>query len=156
MTDLSNRPSRVRVIQADEGELFGFRGAQIRRKVSAEEAIGRWTLTVGSQPPDFENSPHVHLHEPEAFFILEGDYQFHTAEGDLPVGPGSLVYIPPGALHGFRTGAAGGRVVAISPAAFDGYFEDMRALFAAGTDTPEAMAAVARAHDMDAYPAKGG
>lgn len=147
---------RVRVIHADEGELFDFRGAQIRRKVSAAEAMGRWTLTVGTQPPDFENSPHVHHHEPEAFFILEGDYQFHTPEGDVPVGPGSLVYIPPGALHGFRTGPAGGRLIAISPAAFDGYFEDMRSLLSAGTDTPEAMASVARAHDMDAYPSGGG
>ena len=145
----------VRIISADEGQLFDFRGAQIRRKVSASEAMGRWTLTVGTQPPNFENSPHVHLHEPEAFFILEGEYQFHTAEGDVPVGPGSLVFIPPGALHGFRTGPAGGRVIGISPAAFDGYFEDMRSLFAAGMDTPETMAAVAQAHDMDAYPAGG-
>lgn len=147
--------SGVRVLGAEQGDLFDFRGAQIRRKVSAVEAMGRWTLTVGSQPPGFENSPHVHLHEPEAFFILEGDYQFHTAEGDVPAGPGSVVYIPPGELHGFRTGASGGRLIAISPAAFDGYFEDMRGVFAAGTDTPETMASIARAHDMEAYPAKG-
>ena len=117
--------------------------------------MGRWTLSVGTQPPGFENSPHVHLHEPEAFFILEGDYQFQTSEGDVHAGPGALVYIPPGALHGFRTGAFGGRLIAISPAAFDGYFEEMRRLFATQTDSPETMAAVARAHDMDAYPVDG-
>lgn len=142
----------VRVMHADDGDAFDFRGALIRRKVSAAETMGRWMLTVGSQPPDFENSPHIHRHEPEAFFILEGDYQFHTAEGDVAAGPGSLVYIPAGALHGFRSGPAGGRLLAISPAAFDGYFEEMRSLFASGTDTPRAMAAVALAHDMDAYP----
>ncbi len=143
---------RVRIVRPDEGSLFDFRGAEIRRVVAAEDTANRWMLTVGRQPANFENSPHVHLHEPEAFFIIEGDYQFHTADGDIDVGPGSVVFIPPGVVHGFRAGPLGGRVLAISPASFDGYFDDMRNLFGSGADTPEAMATVARAHDMDAYP----
>ena len=51
------------------------------------------------QDPGFDNPPHTH-DEAEAFYVLEGSYTLYThsapAEG---VGPGTFVFIPPGAVH---------------------------------------------------------
>jgi hypothetical protein len=62
-----------------------------------------------------------------AHLTRKGSYTFYTdaapAEG---IGPGTFVFIPPGAVHGFRTGPEGGRLLCIWPstvetAFFSGY-----------------------------------
>ena len=77
--------------------------AQITRLAARTETGGRWALGEGWQDPGFDNPPHTH-DEAEAFYVLEGSYTFYTdadpAEG---IGPGTFVFIPPGAVHGFRT-----------------------------------------------------
>ena len=74
------------------------------------------------QDPGFDNPPHVH-DEAEAFYVLEGTCTFYTdtdpAEG---VGPGTFVFIPPGAIHGFRTGPEGGRLLCLWPSTVEAAF----------------------------------
>src|SRR3954468_24923363 len=87
---------------------MGASKAHITRKAARTETGGHWALGEAWQEPHFDNPPHVH-DEAEAFYVLEGLYTFYTdtdpAEG---IGPGTFVFIPPGAVHGFRTGPAGG------------------------------------------------
>ncbi len=58
-----------------------------------------------------------------AFYVLEGSYTFYTeadpAEG---VGPGTFVFIPPGAVHGFRNGPKGGRLLCLWPSTVEAAF----------------------------------
>ena len=87
---------------------MGGRQAHITRKASRTETGGHWALGEAWQDPGFDNPPHTH-DEAEAFYVLEGSYTFYTdsdpAEG---IGPGTFVFIPPGAVHGFRTGPEAG------------------------------------------------
>ena len=89
--------------------------AHITRKAARTETGGHWALGEAWQEPGFDNPPHVH-DEAEAFYVLEGSYTFYTdadpAEG---IGPGTFVFIPPGAIHGFRTGPDGGRLICLWP-----------------------------------------
>ena len=82
---------------------MGRQRARITRKASRTETGGHWAIGEASQDPGFDNPPHTH-DEAEAFYVLEGSYTFYTgtapAEG---VGPSTFVFIPPGAVHGFRT-----------------------------------------------------
>jgi quercetin dioxygenase-like cupin family protein len=92
---------------------MGGQRAHITRKAARTETGGHWAIGEASQDPGFDNPPHTH-DEAEAFYVLEGTYTFYTdtapAEG---VGPGTFVFIPPGAVHGFRTGPEGGRLLCI-------------------------------------------
>ena len=96
--------------------------AHITRKAARTETGGHWALGEAWQDPGFDNPPHTH-DEAEAFYVLEGTYTFYTdsapAEG---VGPGTFVFIPPGAVHGFRTGAGGGRLLCIWPSTVEAAF----------------------------------
>ncbi len=96
--------------------------AHIRRKASRTETGGHWAIGEAWQDPGFDNPPHTH-DEAEAFYVLDGTYTFYTdsapAEG---VGPGTFVFIPPGAVHGFRTGPEGGRLLCIWPSTVESAF----------------------------------
>ena len=96
--------------------------AHITRKAARTETGGHWALGEAWQEPHFDNPPHVH-DEAEAFYVLEGLYTFYTdsdpAEG---IGPGTFVFIPPGAVHGFRTGPDGGRLLCLWPSTVEAAF----------------------------------
>lgn len=47
---------------------------------------------------------HVHHDAAEAFYVLEGEYLLFLGDEVLSGPAGSFVYIPQGALHGFRVG----------------------------------------------------
>ncbi len=100
----------------------GRQRAYVTRKASRTETGGHWAIGEAWQDPGFDNPPHTH-DEAEAFYVLEGTYTFYTgaapAEG---VGPGTFVFIPPGAVHGFRTGPEGGRLLCIWPSTVETAF----------------------------------
>ncbi len=144
----------VNVVEPEDGDAVTFRnGVRMIRKVTSADTQGRWALGIGVNPqPGFVNTPHTHT-EPEAFYVLAGTYTFFTEGEDREVGPGTLVFIPPGTRHGFVVGEAGGRLLCIWPAAFDGYFWEMNDALSAGTATPEVMDKIAQRHGMKNLPA---
>jgi quercetin dioxygenase-like cupin family protein len=64
----------------------------------------------GSGPP-----PHTHPWH-ESFYVIRGQVQFHCAGRDVIAGPGTLVHVPAGTVHGFRYGAGGGSMLEIAGA----------------------------------------
>ena len=96
--------------------------ARVVRKASRTETGGHWAFGEAWQDPGFDNPPHTH-EEAEAFYVLEGEYTFYTdndpAEG---IGPGTFVFIPPGAVHGFHTGPEGGRLLCLWPSTVEAAF----------------------------------
>lgn len=96
--------------------------AHITRKAARTETGGHWAFGEAWQDPDFDNPPHTH-DEAEAFYVLEGTYTFYTdADPATGVGPGTFVFIPPGAVHGFRTGPEGGRLLCLWPSTVEAAF----------------------------------
>jgi quercetin dioxygenase-like cupin family protein len=140
----------VIILRAGEGQRVEFRGATILRKAMGADTGGRWACGEASQPPGFENSLHSHT-EPEAFYVLEGDFTLFGSDDPTVLGPGAFVLIKPGDAHGFRAGPRGGRFVAIWPAQMDGYFEEMVSLAQAGSASPGAMAAAGHRHGVTGH-----
>jgi quercetin dioxygenase-like cupin family protein len=53
--------------------------------------------------PEFEGvDPHTHGDHVDAFYVLEGEVEFHTGDGPRRAGPGSFFAAPRGTVHGFR------------------------------------------------------
>jgi Cupin domain len=85
--------------RAGEGRLIAFRGASIVRKADAADTGGRWAFGEAAQPPAFENSPHSHS-EPEAFYVLDGDFVLYGSGEPTDLNRGCFVLIPPGEIPG--------------------------------------------------------
>ena len=129
------RPEQPRVVVRGPGDgdslVLAIEDAQshIWRKASRAETDGHWALGEAWQDPGFGNAPHTH-DEAEAFYVLEGVYTFYTDVEPVEAGPGTFVFIPPGAVHGFRAGPQGGRLLALWPATIEAAF------FSETTDGP--------------------
>lgn len=62
----------------------------------------------GSGPP-----PHSHPWD-EAFYVIRGEIAFGVADKELVAHPGTLVHLPAGTTHWFRSGAGGGEMVSMT------------------------------------------
>jgi mannose-6-phosphate isomerase-like protein (cupin superfamily) len=79
----------------------------------------------GGGPP-----PHIHHREDETFQILEGDYEFVVGGKTILAKPGTTLFAPRGVAHTYRyLGQIPGRLMCtITPAGFEGFFEEIGAL----------------------------
>ena len=94
--------------------------------------------------------PHLHRTHEELFYVLEGEFDFFVGGEIRRLGPGSFANVPPGVMHDFRTRApsrpGGGQV---PPAGFDGYFDDILALVAAGRLSDEELRRLRLQYDTE-------
>jgi quercetin dioxygenase-like cupin family protein len=79
----------------------------------------------GGGPP-----PHVHHREDETFQVLAGDYEWTVGGRRFVAHPGDTIFAPRGVPHTYRyIGPTPGRLLCvITPAGFEGFFEDIDAL----------------------------
>lgn len=84
-------------------------------------AVVEYHAGQGSEPP-----PHVHTHESEFFYILEGRLVCFVDHRAISIGPGECVFLRKGKPHGFRIESPMVRaLVVIEPAGLEGYFRSL-------------------------------
>ncbi len=93
----------------EEGEALRWSGALLTVKATAEQTNGEFFLieefvSGGTGPP-----LHVHPHDDETFYVLEGELTFYLGDGQtvpsetIPASAGSFLHIPKGYFpHAFR------------------------------------------------------
>jgi quercetin dioxygenase-like cupin family protein len=79
----------------------------------------------GGGPP-----PHIHHREDETFQVLEGDYEWNVGGETFVAGKGTTIFAPRGIPHTCRyLGQKPGRLMCvITPAGFEGFFEEIGAM----------------------------
>ena len=101
-------------LDADGGERLDFGAATILIRASAETTGGAFTL-FEEVPPLADTPLHVHEHEDELFYVLEGEHVFHVGDEEFPTGPGRLVFAPRGVPHAQRRVVPGsGRLLVLT------------------------------------------
>jgi quercetin dioxygenase-like cupin family protein len=75
-------------------------------KAVTQTTGGAYTLTELTARPEFVPPPHIHHREDEAFYVLEGRFEFSYEGRTFTAGPGSFVYLAKGRVH--QHGASGG------------------------------------------------
>ena len=65
--------------------------------------VNEFTIEGPFDGPD----PHTHADHTDAFYVLEGEVEFHVDGRAFRAGPGTFVAAPPGTLHGFADARAG-------------------------------------------------
>jgi mannose-6-phosphate isomerase-like protein (cupin superfamily) len=128
----------IYAIAENDGERLRFGEVEILLKASTKTTGGAFTLFEEREPVD--TPLHVHEHEDELFYVLEGEHIFEVGEREFRAGPGDLVYAPRGVPHAQkRVVPRTGRVLILtSPAGLEGFFRELAAADSAGRLGPEA------------------
>jgi quercetin dioxygenase-like cupin family protein len=86
---------------AGSGEAIWAMGSLFEMKLSGQETGGAVGLAEVTQPAGIRTPLHVHHHEAEVFYVLDGRLRYE-ADGQLhQLGVGSTMYLPPGIAHRF-------------------------------------------------------
>jgi quercetin dioxygenase-like cupin family protein len=146
------------VTRSGEGEARWWFGALAEIRLSAEQTGGVLTIVEVTEPPNAVAPLHVHHHDDETFWILEGGVRIEAAGTVVDARPGDVVFGPRGVPHHYTVGDAGCRMLFIlTPGGFERMVRDMSV--PAGSRTPppppdeepdwEQVAAVAAAHGCE-------
>src|SRR4051812_13340059 len=84
-----------------DGEHLSFGGVTIIVRASAENTGGAFTL-FEEIPPLTDVARHVHQHEDEMYYVLDGEHEFDCGNRTFRLGPGGLVFLPRGIPHPHR------------------------------------------------------
>lgn len=138
------------VLQPGEGRSIDLGGFLMTVKADADATAGVFTLLEASEPPNFGPPMHIHRDAAEAFYVLEGEYIIFINDVETRCPAGSFVYIPAGAVHGFRVGGVPGKKLNLYvPQAMIGYFDELAAAVASGAADDQALGAIAERYGME-------
>jgi mannose-6-phosphate isomerase-like protein (cupin superfamily) len=116
-----------------EGERVSLRGTEVVFKAAGERAGGGPTVLEFITAPGFATGDHVHRTIEEIFCVLDGEFAIRAGERSERVGPGGVVRVPPGMVHGFGNPgkAPATLLLIISPAGVhEEYFRELATILA--------------------------
>lgn len=100
--DAAPAATRQHFSLAKAGETFTRKGEIREIKLTAIDSGGRFSIVDGYLSVGMKVPAHFHAWHSETFYVLEGQEEW-TVNGETHLlTPGSLVYIPPGAVHSAR------------------------------------------------------
>jgi quercetin dioxygenase-like cupin family protein len=89
-------------------------GSLFERLATASETGGALGVSLVTQPPGIATPLHVHSHEAEAFYVLEGQLTYQAGASVHRLRSGSFIYLPLGVPHAFRiTGSSPAKLLAV-------------------------------------------
>ena len=106
----------------------------------------------GGGPP-----PHVHHREDETFQVLEGEYEWTVGGETFVAQKGATIFAPRGVPHRYRyLGQAPGRLLCvITPAGFEGFFEEIGALRPEQQQEIPRVLEIAKKYQLEVLPPPG-
>lgn len=105
---------RPYVLSEQEGNGISFLGAYMLTKAAAQDTGGKFCLFDQRVPPGYAIPRHIHHHEDEAWYILEGDATFYCGDESFTAGKGAWIFLPHGMAHTFKTGQTGARLLTMT------------------------------------------
>jgi quercetin dioxygenase-like cupin family protein len=125
-----NETERVQYFGKMAGKTYQLGSLQLAVKRSEDEHEGSYSLIESLEQPGKSVALHRHAAWQETFIVLEGRFDFQTADELRSLGPGEMLVIPRGVPHGFACmSAEPGRLLTISSPArvFEAFVADTSA-----------------------------
>jgi quercetin dioxygenase-like cupin family protein len=97
-----DRVGEVLVRAPGDGPATWAMGSLFERLASAAETSGAFGVSLVTQPPGVATPLHVHTHEAEAFFLLDGTMSYHAGSTLYRLSAAYFIYLPKGVPHAFR------------------------------------------------------
>jgi len=101
------------LVGKDEGEARWWFGSLAVIKTTAADTGGQLTLVEVTEPPGYEAPLHVHHHDDEGFWVLEGDVTFQIGDMTIEAHEGDYAFGPRDIPHRYTVGDAGCRLLFI-------------------------------------------
>jgi quercetin dioxygenase-like cupin family protein len=114
----------------DGGQRVNILGIPMRIRLHGRDTGGIVSAVESHDVPGGGPPPHIHHREDETFQILEGEYEWTVGGKTFISKKGETIFAPRGVPHTYRhLGQTPGRLMCvITPAGFEGFFEDIGAL----------------------------
>jgi mannose-6-phosphate isomerase-like protein (cupin superfamily) len=125
---------------ARAGERLRFGEVEVLIRASGDTTGGAFMLMEEHEPVD--TPLHMHAHEDELFYGLEGEHVIQVGDEEHRIGPGDFVFAPRGIPHAQRrvVPRTGSVLIVVSPANLEGFFRELAAADRAGELGPNAYA----------------
>jgi quercetin dioxygenase-like cupin family protein len=143
----------ARVLGPDDGKAGRLGSIGVRFMVDGTESGGGFSLVEHPMPPRRLAAPlHRHSREDEYSFVLEGRVGALLGDDVVYGEPGDLIFKPRDQWHTFwNAGDEPARILEIiSPAGFEGYFDELTELLGdGGPPEPAAIAQLAASYGLE-------
>jgi uncharacterized cupin superfamily protein len=140
---------QIAIVGPQAGQALNVLGTPMLVKNAG--AAGPFFVADQLVPAGHAVPPHVHDHDDEAFFVIEGDLTLDTDEGPRVASAGSFVYSPSGVRHGLRNETAHAvRMLVLSSTAsrLAPMFRELDRVTRRGKVNPDDVGAICAAHDV--------
>jgi quercetin dioxygenase-like cupin family protein len=113
-------------VAAGEGERIWIVADTMTFKATGESTGGSLVLLENLTAPGGGPPPHLHTHEDEFFYVLDGTFEIRIGNEVHAVEPGGFAYVPRGTVHNFRnTAETPSRIlVGFTPGGIEGFFRE--------------------------------
>src|SRR4051794_8602214 len=114
-----HRAAGIGAMYVGPGDLYRF-------LITGFESDGAYFAMEAIVPPGGGPPPHIHRHEDETFYIVEGECSILLGEEWITARVGDFVNVPRGTVHGFHNrGTETMRMIlTFTPAGIEKFFED--------------------------------
>jgi quercetin dioxygenase-like cupin family protein len=92
----------VTPVQQTAAPTYLFNGALMKIHLTGPQTGGRFCMLESYAPPGHATPPHVHDHEDEAFYVLEGELEMVVGGRTMTVRAGESAFAPRGIPHQLR------------------------------------------------------
>jgi mannose-6-phosphate isomerase-like protein (cupin superfamily) len=115
------------MVKPGEGRSVSLGGMGVVFKVSGADTDGAFAIVEHPIEPGRLVLPHVHRHEDEYSYVLEGTIGARVGDHEVVAGPGSYLIKPRGLMHTFwNAGPGPARLLEIiAPVGFETYFVEL-------------------------------
>lgn len=127
---------------------YDILGDPLHVLLSSEESGGERAVFLMENLPGSAVPTHVHAHEAEAFYVLEGAYTLEVAGQARRLDVGSSAFAPAGTPHGFRVEGdrRAAALVVSTPGGLEAMFRALDGFRMRGPDDLPALAAILARH----------
>ena len=129
------------LVSSGEGKKLNVLGLAMNIRVHGRDTGGVLSVAESIDQPGGGPPPHIHHREDETFQVLEGEYEITCGGKTFTARKGATLFAPRGVPHTYRyVGQTPGRLmVTITPAGFEGFFEEVGALSPQEQEIPRVM-----------------
>ena len=138
---------RIHYVPPGGGPCLTDARQEMHVKLTAIESGGELTVIENRISPQTGPPLHVHAHENEAYYVLEGEFEFTSGDDTVRGGPGTFVHSPRGIPHRyFNLGTTPGRLLfSFTPGGIESFFQE---LVDKNATDPQTMTTIASAHGI--------
>lgn len=146
--------TKPQIVKTDPAHSKNVLGVAVDVFLDGDMTGGQYTTYRCVVPPNVGPPPHRHVDFDEAFYVVEGTFEFLCDDQTHVVGPGTYVFAPRGTTHTFlNVGEAEGSFIGTAtPSGHEAFFVEADQMVKSGPLTIPDVVALCERHGIEVAP----